>query len=684
MTGAAELIARGFSVIPAGRDKKPLIQWGEYQTRRASEDEVRSWDANGAHNIGIVTGSISGLAVIDADSREVVTWCEANLPLTPAVETARGRHYYFKFRPGLKNSVAVNGLKLDIRGEGGYVIGPGSVHETGVIYSWLEGRSLDDLPLAEFPSELFTKQSDKAKPSTTTPGKYGQAALASELSHLAGASEGTRNNALNEVAFSLGQLVSGGELDRGPVEAALIGTALSIGLSEAEARATIRSGLEAGSRDPRTAPESGRRESLTTGAPETETPGELKNNEQVQALKKVSLDDIEGVELPSPAYAVEPLTPEGEVTLLGGHGGAGKSILAMTICAHYAAKRFWFGYAVSGGRALYVSLEDPGTLAQYRLKKICEVYDLPIKAVIENLTILDGSEAEGALCAETNEYGVRNVSMTPLFDEVKEASKGCGLIIIDNASDAYGADENSRRQVRRFIRELRALARERDAGLILLAHVDKMAARNGAQGNTYSGSTAWHNSVRSRLALTEKNGAVELVQEKLNLGKKLDRAIRLTWHDGVLIPDGTIAEGLDAEGQEDMDKAAVLAAIQKAIADGVDVPTARTGPANCHGTLERLPDLPEHLRGRRGRDAFYRALTDLQRESTLQVEEYRTASRNIRQRFCVGSDALHIIPNTLCVEPTKLTQACSLVTGGASVTGTNETHETNAEEDLIL
>jgi len=57
---------------------------------------------------------------------------------------------------------------------------------------------------------------------------------------------------------------------------------------------------------------------------------------------------------------------------------------------------------------------------------------------------------------------------------------------------------------------------------------------------------------------------------------------------------------------------------------------------------------------------------------------------NIRQRFCVGSDALHIIPNTLCVEPTKLTQACSLVTGVASVTGTNETHETNAEEDLIL
>ncbi len=272
MTGAAELLARGFSVIPAGMDKRPLIQWREYQSRRASEVEISRWPAG--CNTGIVTGAISGLAVLDADSREVVTWCEANLPLTPAVETARGRHYYFKFRPGLKNSVAVNGLKLDIRAEGGYVIGPGSVHETGVVYEWLEGRSIDDLPLADFPSELFTKQSDKAKPSTITPGKYGQAALASELSKLAGASEGTRNNILNEAAFSLGQLVSGGELDRGAVEAALIGMALSIGLFVVEARATIRSGLEAGSREPRTAPDSARRESSTTDAPEIETPGE--------------------------------------------------------------------------------------------------------------------------------------------------------------------------------------------------------------------------------------------------------------------------------------------------------------------------------------------------------------------------------------------------------------------------
>ncbi len=333
---------------------------------------------------------------------------------------------------------------------------------------------------------------------------------------------------------------------------------------------------------------------------------------------------------------------------------------------------------------MYVSLEDFGMLVKYRLKKICEVYNLPVDEIVKNMTILDGSEGDGSLCTELSAYGVRSVKMTSLLEDVKEFSKDCGLIVIDNASDAYSGDENNRRQVRQFIRELRTLARENSAGLILLAHIDKMAARFGANGNTYSGSTAWHNSVRSRLALIEKDGHIELAQEKLNLGKKLDRAIRLTWHEGVLIPDGAIAEGPDVEGQKDLDKMAVLAAIEKAIADGESVPTARMGPRTTQGVLERYPDLPSYLRGRNGREAFYKILTELQREGSLQVEEYTTAARNVRQRFCVGSDAHTYTPYTPCVELTKPTQGVSLVEGIALKTGTNETNATNAGEDLIL
>jgi hypothetical protein len=69
-----------------------------------------------------------------------------------------------------------------------------------------------------------------------------------------------------------------------------------------------------------------------------------------------------------------------------------------------------------------------------------------------------------------------------------------------------------------------------------LAHVDKFAARNGSAGQSYSGSTAWHNSARSRLALTEKNGTVELAQEKLNIGARAEPLSLMWTRDAVLVP----------------------------------------------------------------------------------------------------------------------------------------------------
>lgn len=84
---------------------------------------------------------------------------------------------------------------------------------------------------------------------------YASKALAEELAQLARTPEGNRNARLNQAAFSLGQLIGAGVLDRGSVEAALYGVAASIGLGEAEARATIRSGLDSGIKEPRALPE---------------------------------------------------------------------------------------------------------------------------------------------------------------------------------------------------------------------------------------------------------------------------------------------------------------------------------------------------------------------------------------------------------------------------------------------
>jgi hypothetical protein len=84
--------------------------------------------------------------------------------------------------------------------------------------------------------------------------RYARSALVREIEIVAVAGPGTRNRTLNRAAFNLGQLVGSGALGREEVEVALRDAAFSIGLHEREIEATLRSGLEAGLKNPRTPP----------------------------------------------------------------------------------------------------------------------------------------------------------------------------------------------------------------------------------------------------------------------------------------------------------------------------------------------------------------------------------------------------------------------------------------------
>lgn len=356
-----------------------------------------------------------------------------------------------------------------------------------------------------------------------------------------------------------------------------------------------------------------------------------------RALRPVDLAGLLTTPTPAPPYVITGLIPRRVVTLLGGHGGAGKSIVGLTLAAHVAGgAHTWAGFAVEDGRALYVSLEDPGDVVRYRLRKIVEAYALDTAKVERRLTVLDGTGSDATLAGEVNDMGVRRIAFTGTLSELEDAAQGHRLIIIDNASDAYSGNENERRQVRQFIRELGRIAHDNDAGLVLLVHVDKAAARGGSQGNSYSGSTSWHNSARARLALAASDGAVELVPEKLNHGKLAD-PITLQWTDtGVLMPleRATTAAG----GQVDED--AVMGALRAAWAAGVDVGAARNGPSTTQSILSTFSELPLHLHGPKGRRAFWAAVGRLTAKGRVRVEIVTTESRNKKKVVvpCVGSD----------------------------------------------
>lgn len=159
--------AKGFSIIPCGKDKTPLIKWLPHQEKQATEGQIQEWwDKTPDANPTIVTGAVSGIVVIDIDDMPdgIVNLMEyiPKDPDTPTAETPTGGiHLYFK-HPGFligNNTGLVPGC--DFRGDGGYVIAPPSHCEYEKKgkkiegdYKWL--KDFDEVVLAPLPSAYIS------------------------------------------------------------------------------------------------------------------------------------------------------------------------------------------------------------------------------------------------------------------------------------------------------------------------------------------------------------------------------------------------------------------------------------------------------------------------------------------------------------------------------------------------
>ncbi len=231
------------------------------------------------YNIGIACGP-SGLAVLDLDVPlhgkvtpdgtcahatgldTFLRLCSEHgqpVPATFSVRTpSRGYHLYFTDPDAsVRNSARRLGPLIDVRGAGGYVVGPGS-RIGGKPYSVL--IPAPPVPLPSWIAALL-RQSDPAQV-PDTPGlaarvrdgsAWALAALRDKARRVATAPEGRRNHTLNRAAFRLGQLAGSGLLPAHEVSAALAAAAAQAGLPPAEASRTIRSGMTAGDRSPRQA-----------------------------------------------------------------------------------------------------------------------------------------------------------------------------------------------------------------------------------------------------------------------------------------------------------------------------------------------------------------------------------------------------------------------------------------------
>lgn len=199
---ALSYASRGWSVIPLRpRDKRPtLSSWSDYQSRQAKEGEIRKWwDRWPDANIGLVTGTVSGLIVLDLDGPESVDFVkQQGVPHTVVASTGKGWHVYFQ-HPGqpVQNAASLSGIKgLDVRGDGGYAVAPPSVHSSGRQYKWAKGRSPDDLPLAPCPGWLVELLADRDQAASPEPGR--EPGWVEKL--LQGVPEGQRDDAATRLA----------------------------------------------------------------------------------------------------------------------------------------------------------------------------------------------------------------------------------------------------------------------------------------------------------------------------------------------------------------------------------------------------------------------------------------------------------------------------------------------------
>jgi hypothetical protein len=226
----------GYAVFPCRNDKRPACPHGFKQAAHEPAAIAELWRRWPGPLIGIATGPQSGIVVLDCDRKhaEAVIWWQRNhhrlLPTRVYQTRSGGLHLYFRDCAGVSNTQGKLCRGIDTRGEGGYVI------------SWFAAglECLDHTPPQPFPDWLFHALTYRPPaPLSAARSINPDRAIDGVLRRLAEAQEGERNGMLFWAACRLTEH----RIGRAETEALLLPIARGIGLTDHEARATIKSAM---------------------------------------------------------------------------------------------------------------------------------------------------------------------------------------------------------------------------------------------------------------------------------------------------------------------------------------------------------------------------------------------------------------------------------------------------------
>ena len=419
--------AQGLSVIPVS-GKVPLIQWKEYQGRIASEEEIKSWWEKWPEaDIGLVTGRISNLLVLDIDGEEGQRSCEGlYIPDTVSTRTKRGFQHYFRYPQGFEGKSTIAGLLhgVDTRGNGGYVKGVPSTYSDGSgRYTWINDLSAS---LAEAPQWLIDKLIEVNKPRQID-RESGESWLKEKLN---AAVPGNRNATFTSIAGSL--------RSRGYVGSDIFDLLKPhcnlVGFPEEELKTICNSVAQY-------AP----REQVNLGTTEAQSVSDFLKDEQTVdwivpgIIAKRSIGFIAGLQETSKTWIVMDLAIE------AARGGG-----------------LWLGkFPVNGAKVLFVDQERFKGETQRRLKSLLAAKDLGSATLSNSLKIVCGSTTRLNLEASFTAFRKTLSELKP------------DLVIVDSFATFHTATENDRTEIQKVLELIKQLRNEFGCTFLFINHESK-------------------------------------------------------------------------------------------------------------------------------------------------------------------------------------------------------------------
>jgi RecA-family ATPase len=276
----------------------------------------------------------------------------------------------------------------------------------------------------------------------------------------------------------------------------------------------------------------------------------------------IPFDDVEDVPLPYVDLALELkprewLVPERipmrSVSMLGGEGAIGKSLLLMQLSGAVVLGKDWISTLPEPGPVLYMSCEEDDDEVRRRMESVAKHLGSSRQEIIDHGLRFLSFAGKDAILGQPDRFGI--IRPTPLFERLHRdaLAQRPKLIVTDTVADIFGGKENDRAQTRQFITMLRGLAIDVGAAVVMAAHpsLTGIATDTGLSGNT-----GWHNSVRARMYFKPAPGddaTLRVLEVKKNNYGPVNETILLRWRDGVYVVEpgkGTL-ERLAFEAEHD-------------------------------------------------------------------------------------------------------------------------------------